>query len=578
MKINDTNGFVKILSICGWLLLGSAAISSKPVWAFKTIEAPVTVTVVPSIALVKGKVTISGSSLIVGKNNQVSISVAADSGQPTLIKAAIDTFGTYKTEYAADAEGKYKITVTAPDGKGKSESSLTVVAPSAAAASSSAAAPTLIKTMQSGQTAGDAQISALPPSPAKDEFLKKSAELKLKLAEVAGAQKKYENALGKFYELGSKYPETLPALKPLFDDINRANEAIKQQNEEFTKRLSQIDKKNATCDMLEAATEAFNALSTSMNLIGKPWEILRAFAIDKGPSKIVDAIPNNQGSDNAKFAIAETFKVGTGILVGGAAGSPITIAAAAIGLAGDAAQYFTQQKFAKYCEKFEGPVYAQFHAEMREKGQPYFTYKLNMRGKLQLRYAKNASLKAGQPIGLTGQIEGVVEKFEMSENAIVIQPALKSRVMLHKIIAPPGALYSEDIGTFARMALPHSFYIPVKGELLDNKITLKLEAAKKDFSDLIKGQILYVFVEPTLPIPSIQTIDAPVQKAFFIFDRGMRANPEFEVKTDSNKSIIDKTFTRKVDDQKADYKIEWKIEAKACNPGCLPALYFSKAN
>ncbi len=578
MLIRTKPRFLKTLIICGWLSFGAAVLPIKTAWAFKPVDAPVSVTVVPSTVLVKGRVAISGNSLIVGKNNQVSISVGTGSGQPVLLKATVDTSGAYKAEFAAMAEGKYKVTVTAPDGKGKSEATFTVAAPTAAAASSSAAAPALIKTMQSGQAIGESQVATLPPSPAKDEFQKKSADLKQKLAELPGAQKQYENALGKFYELGSKYPEALPALKPLFNDIDRANEAIKQQNEELTKRLTQAGKKNATCDSIEAATEAFTALSTSMNLIGKPWEILRAFAIDKGPGKIIDAMPKNQASDNAKFAITETFKVSAGILVGGAAGGPIAAASAAIGVAGDIGQFFTQQKFAKYCEKFEGPVYAQFRAEMREKGEPYFTYKLNIRGKLQLRYTKDATLKQGQPIGLTGQIEGVVEKFEMSENAIIIQPALKSRVMLHKVISPPGTPYSEDIGTFARMALPHSFYIPVKGELLNNKITLKLDAATKDFTDLIKAQILYIFVEPALPIPSVQTIDAPVQKAFFIFDRGMRANPEFDVKSDSSKLTIDKTFTRTVEDPKADYKIEWKIEAKACNPGCLPSLYFSKAN
>ncbi|MEP7156644.1 MAG: hypothetical protein ABI905_12775 [Betaproteobacteria bacterium] len=570
-KIRHANALAMLATL---LMFGAGA------GAFTPINAPITVIVVPSTALVKSKVTISGSTLVVGKNNQVSISISAAGagGKAVELKATVDASGAFKTDYTATAEGKYKIAVTAPDGKGKAEATLTIASPVAAASTSSAAAPSLIKTMQSGQAAGDAQIAALPPSPAKEEFQKKSAALKQKLAEVPAAQKQYENALGKFYELGNKYPETLPALKPLFDQIDQANEAIKNQNAEFEKRLAQAGKKNATCDTLEAATEAFSALSTSMNMIGKPWEILRAFAIDKGPGKIIDAFPNAKGSDTAKFAITETFKTSAGILVGGAAGGPIAIATTVIGLAGDTAQFFTQQRFAKYCEKFEGPVYAQFRAEMRDKGKPYFTYKLDMRGKLQLRYAKDASIKAGQPIPLTGQIEGVVEKFEMSEDAIIMQPQLKSRVMLHKIISPIGTPYLEDVGTFARMAMPHSFYIPVKGELAGDKITLNLEPATKDFADLIKGKILYVFVEPALPIPSIQTVDAPVQKAFFIFDRGMRAKPEFEVKTDSSKSTIDKTFTRTVEDPAADFKIEWKIEAKACNPACLPSLYFSKGN
>lgn len=546
--------------------------------AFTPVNAPVTVTATPSTALVKARVTIAGTSLVVGKSNQVAIRISGSSGAPIELKATVDPAGAYKADFTPAAEGKYKVQVTAPDGKGKAEASLSVVSPAGATAATSAPAAALIKTMQSGQAVGDKEVASLPASPAKDEFQKKSAELKQKLSELPAAQKQYENALSRIYELGNKHPDALTALKPLFDDIDRANEDIKKQNQEFEKRIAQAGKKNSSCDSLEAATEAFSALSTSMNMIGKPWEILRAFVIDKGPGKVIDAIPNNQASDNMKFAITESFKTSAGILVGGAAGGPIAMASSAIGLIGDTMQFFTQQKFAKYCEKFEGPVYAQFRAEMREKGKPYFTYKMDMRGKLQLRYTKGAALQQGQPIPLTGQIEGVVEKFEMSENAIIIQPQLKSRVLAHKIIAPPGVPYSEDVGTIARMALPQGFYIPVKGELAGDKITVKLEPATKDLPDLLKGQILYIFVEPALPIPSVQKVDAPVQKAFFIFDRGMRANPQFDVKTDSSKSTIEKTFTRTVDDPKNDFKIEWKIEAKACNPGCLPPLYFGKAN
>ena len=585
MKINassDAGGLIKIkcgnvMARLALLLLMSASFFAMKAQAFTPVDAPVTVTVVPSIALVQAKVTISGTSLVVGKNNQVNISITAAGGKATELKATIDANGTYKTDYTATAVGKYKVVVTAPDAKGKADATLTIASPAGAAASSSEAATSLIKTMQSGQAAGDAQIAGLPPSPAKEEFQKKSVALNQKLSELPAAQKQYESALGKMYDLGNKYPDILPALKPLFDDIDQANEAIKNQNDEFERRLAQASKKNATCDSLEAATEAFTAVSTSMNLIGKPWEILRAFAIDKGPGKIVDAIPNNKASDNEKFAITEAFKTSAGILVGGAAGGPIAMATTAIGLAGDTAQYFTQQKFAKYCEKFEGPVYAQFRAEMREKRTAYFSYKLDIRGKLQLRYQKDASIKPGQPIPLTGQIEGQVEKFQMSENAIMMASQLKGKVVARKIFSPLGTPYLEDIGTFARLAMPHSFYLPLKGELLGDKITLTMQPATKDFADIIRGKILYVFIDPALPIPRILTVDAPVQKAFFIFNRGMRAKPEFEVKTDSSKSTIEKTFTRTVDDPDADIKVEWKIDAKACNPGCLPPLYFSKS-
>ena len=170
-----------------------------------------------------------------------------------------------------------------------------------------------------------------------------------------------------------------------------------------------------------------------------------------------------------------------------------------------------------------------------------------------------------------------MENTEYAENAIILNPELQSRVLVHKIIAPPGVPYSEDIGTMARMALPHGFYIPVKGELHNGKITLNIEEATKDLSDAIQAEIFYVFLEPSLPIPSVQRVDAPLQKAQFIFSRGMRAKPEFDVVTTKDQLKIERTFKRTEDLKDADILIEWKVDVKACNPSCLPSLYFGKA-
>ena len=40
---------------------------------------------------------------------------------------------------------------------------------------------------------------------------------------------------------------------------------------------------------------------------------------------------------------------------------------------------------------------------------------------------------------------------------------------------------------------------------------------------------------------------------------------------------IERTFKRTEDLKDADILIEWKVDVKACNPTCLPSLYFGKA-
>ena len=110
---------------------------AAPATAFQPGIAPVSIKVVPEVALVKSKVTLSGTSLIVGKNNEVIISVASASGEskpaPKTIKATLDDKGNFKTDFSVETEGKFQITATAPDGKGTASTTLQVAAPLAAA-------------------------------------------------------------------------------------------------------------------------------------------------------------------------------------------------------------------------------------------------------------------------------------------------------------------------------------------------------------------------------------------------------------------------------------------------------------
>ena len=177
------------------ILIFVAMLAATPSHAFVPVNAPVTVLVKPTVALVKSKVTISGTSLVVGKSNQVSIKITPASGAPQELKATVDAMSAFSAEFTPATEGKYKIVVTAPDGKGSVTGELTVASPGGSAAMASVTANVLIKTIQNGHAAGDAQIANLPPSPVKDEFQQKSAELKKKIAEIPAAQKQYEMAL-----------------------------------------------------------------------------------------------------------------------------------------------------------------------------------------------------------------------------------------------------------------------------------------------------------------------------------------------------------------------------------------------
>ncbi len=246
---------------------------------------------------------------------------------------------------------------------------------------------------------------------------------------------------------------------------------------------------------------------------------------------------------------------------------------ATIGLANDLAQFAVQQAFNSYCEKFEGPVDAAFHAEFDHEGTVWWKYDVTLAGKLTMRFAKTA--RGGKAIAFTGQIEGNATSFKLWEDAVAITPKLRRNVLFRQSFAPPaippkalGA--AEEAGTLARMGTPGYFRIPVEGEIIGEKVTLNILPALNDFSDVVKGRAFYVFFEPVVPIPYFSQIEFPIQKAHFILSRGMLEKSEYTIVANkaAKASEIKRPFTRNWKSEKGDIRITWNVNVRACNPKC----------
>jgi hypothetical protein len=210
--------------------------------------------------------------------------------------------------------------------------------------------------------------------------------------------------------------------------------------------------------------------------------------------------------------------------------------------------------------------------EFLHKGAPYVKYQVALSGKVVLRYGKPGS--PNDPISLSGHIEGNGSDFGLWENAILLDDDhnLRNALLIRQTFAPIPSAYVEDLGMIARMATPAYFRVPVAGQLIKGKVILKLLPATHDFADLVRGRVVYIGIIPALPVPAIVGFSIPFQKAHFILTRGMRDNPEFPVVVDNKAklSLIERVFTREERRGGAEgVLVQWKIQAKACNPGCL---------
>jgi hypothetical protein len=137
---------------------------------------------------------------------------------------------------------------------------------------------------------------------------------------------------------------------------------------------------------------------------------------------------------------------------------------------------------------------------------------------------------------------------------------------------PQPAPYVETLGMVARMAMPAYFNIPVTGEVVGGNLTLRIQPAAIDLTETLnKGRLVMIWVLPTPPFVYVQTATVPLQNAHFILARGIvEPAPQFPISVDmdGNRSVISRRFTRDHKDARADFRVQFDITIKACNPTC----------
>lgn len=547
-----------------WLAVSAGSLFLSPPAFAKNLEktpTPISVEAKPALVIAGGTVTIKGSSVPLGKHTQVTLTIQPPSGPPLTEKAPLKSDGTFETKHVPKGPpGKYSVTARAPDGKAVAHAEFTVGAPATLSKEVVEKVDRAFDHARKVVQALDQRIQQAPPSPAQEEVKQKLGPIKERLAQGKTQAGKLKEGLKPLDDFVQKHPAAQPGVAPLYTALGE----IGTSADEADKRLADVESSLAgtqtRCDQLDAMVEAMSAISTVFNLIGSLAQIMANIATDKVvPDKVFSYLPPAERTAESKFMFSQGLKFTVAALSG-----PAGLFAYASGLASDLIQLKLQQTFAAYCEKYQGPLAATLSVETYEKGRLFWEYTIGLKGKLVLRYEKGS---AGPSIPVTGEFEGNATKFTLGENLIVLSPQLKRNLLLRRTFAPPAAPYVEQAGRILRKAAPAHFLVPVKGRIEGKKLTIEIQPAPADFN--VSGQVLYVMLEPSLPIPYVLKQDIPYQNAHFILTRSNHRKPmEFEIEVDKGKKItrIGRVFTR--EEYKTDLKVTIKVDVKACNPDC----------
>jgi len=537
-------------------------------------------------------VGIYGTSVPNGKtlaDRKVTLTVKPPSGAPLKWTADLSIDGTWSTTFPETGTvGEYGVTAVAPDGKASASTSFTVAASSDILATIEIFGDELeedASTADAGAQAAQTSLAAKGPFPGQEQVTQNLNQIAAALKEMPARVQAAKQALAKLDEIAKKYPGGAAELEPITTAISEGAKQFQPVREKLQAATAAVGKSSGLCDRIDAVNEVLSAGSLMFDLQGLLFAKVVQLAADKYlPDKIYNAaVPPAQRNNADKFGLAENLKAAASAFTGGVTGGKAGAAGGLIefvkkpqNLFLDTVQLLGGMAFDKFCEKFTGPVTGTFKVDATVNGSRFWGYTTLINGMLTLRYEKS-NPKAGEAIPVTGEFEGN-GAFSVYEDLMAMNAFNRQFVIYRQLFQPVGMSaaavdMANPLGKIGRSITPGYFRVPVTGSIAGTQLTLKVgEAAQNDFSAAVKGRAVYVLVSPAVPLPYTMASTIPLQKAQFIISRGLRTTAVMPiVTTTAGKAMIKTvtgTFDRKEVVSNGEVTVTWKIQLKACNPGC----------
>ncbi len=569
----------------------------------ESIDAPVSFTATPTLVVPGGAVVLSGSTpLVTGKPGAVTLTItppAQDGGDgdgtPVTQEAVVDQSGNYTLSYSkTEAMGEYRVTVTAPDGKGGTTGKFAVMLLSDEKIAEQLTG-TIYQAQQPIYQGATAAINAvkeivrqLPDSPEKTVTMKHIGLTEEEVEKLRAAMAIGSVAAGDWAKIMSQLGagDALKArLPPVIEVLSEQSKETRAQEVRINQRIDESRKATDQCVKLDTAIELLNLASMLINIHDKPMQILINLLSDKGIPTAIDAAkaPAVNGQPDKfeelkKYGLTQASKAAAAFgQKGGEVSSPIKFSIKpgsvtfAVGALGDAVNFGLKYHYQKQCARFEGPFSGSISSSFRHNGKEYWKYTMEVAGKLILSAPKGSKAAA-----MKGRFEGMVTSYEVEQNAVdAFASALKPYLVKEFLIVPPlladvalGGGQVEEFGSYFNQLIPHSFYVPVEAQRREDKIILNVkEGGQIGLSPAFNQARLYM-VFMSMGIPDIRQQTMPMQGAEFLLSRGMRKDASFEIKSSGGTETIEKPFHREVTPEGSDVTVVFDVKVKACNPKC----------
>lgn len=559
----------------GLALLLALAAGGAAAQKLEKVPTPIDVAPRPALVLAGAEVELAGSSVALQSRRTVTLLVRNPKGKELSLEATLDDAGRFSRQVRAVEVGAYQVFATAPDGKAHAQATFTVATPAGFGEQAIAEGRALLESARASVSRLVAAAEKAPPSPPREELVGRLHELEGRLADAPQKLDGLATVIADVDTIVGPHPATAPEFQPLFDALGEVAGRADPLAAELVERVRQIEVGITDCDRLDMAGEAIGFLGLAVGLVGKPIQVAVNLLADRTFSTRLSARdPDLAQNANAKFAVDNAVKHAAVIaqgLEGWRAGVYTYV--------NDLVGFASQKVFGVYCEKFEGPFEAAFHLVYSQGDQAWLAYDVALKGMLFLRYEKG-----GSPTQVSGEFEGVADFSNLKENFLVVESWAKPYTIARWARNPAlvGDVYLPEAGKFGRAALgalranPSYFFVPVEGLLSGDRLALKFKAATQDYPERVKGKVIYVLLEPSLPIPEVAKVEVKYQGAEYILSRathqgrGTSAEPvplEITIDAAHKVSRIEKTFDRH-EQEPGSFDLTWKLRLKACNPGC----------
>ncbi len=557
----------------------------------------------PNLTIVSQVAILSGRTL--PKLGKVKIEVEYpaqnnnSSAKNWTLYANVDNKGFFKIDFKnTQNAGKYNITAFAPDKKSSAKTVLNVMLSAnyrKQVVKQFIENEKRLSNLQSKKVNSlETKLTQIPQSPATQKVKVKLKEITKSFSKDKEITEKIKKSYDKINRFIDKYPQTDSTFMPLFKSLEDSSQKMENEYDNLEDEFNSISYAKPTkCDDLDAIVSGlkFTAGSVQLliNLLSLPASIM-----EKGITKALASNAYNQGleltnkkllSDNKMLPGAkkplpdDAIQYGKSVLnyAIDAHHDSVNIKKNSLSIINSSIDFFAGDILSKYCEKYSGKFEALFVAQFYAYKDKWWSYSLRLNGMLNLRYEKSNNAKN---IRVSGEFEGNAGDFLVWDDLLVATPYMKRYVAFHLTLPPLDSIVSgkqaaqnalaNEFGKMGRYGFgAYAFLIPVHGVINGNKMMLEVGKAVKDYSNKVKGIAWYIMVEPSMPIPYVMTADLPMVKAHFIIDRAMRGKATFDIKTDNKVSSINKKFTRTEKADNGEYKVNWALHIKACNPFCL---------